>query len=130
MVQGIKNTKSKEKQTVKEKKPKLEIEDESLKPTDEDSIKKVKKKGRKYKCSYCKKVFQIEKKFFNKKMDIMSQSLEKCNIEVPDEPKKHVESSKHCHSAQSQGNMNYALSSRVKYFPQIFDIDSFSDISE
>ena len=33
---------------MKEKMPKSEIEDESLKPTDEDSVEKVKKKGRKY----------------------------------------------------------------------------------
>ena len=35
----------KKKKIVKEKKPKSEIEDESSKPTDEDSMKKVKKKG-------------------------------------------------------------------------------------
>ena len=37
MVQGSKNTKSKEKKIVKKKNPKSEIEDESSKPTDEDS---------------------------------------------------------------------------------------------
>ena len=41
-VQGRKNTKSKENQIVKEKKPKLEIEDGNLKATDENSMKKVK----------------------------------------------------------------------------------------
>ena len=35
IVQGSKNAKSKEKQIVKEKKPKLDNEDESSKPTDE-----------------------------------------------------------------------------------------------
>ena len=44
LVQGNKNVKSKEKQIVK--KPKSEIEDDSSKPTHEDSIKKGKKKGR------------------------------------------------------------------------------------
>ena len=38
----------------------------------EDLMKKVKKKGRTYKCSYCSKGFHSEKKCFNKKMDIMS----------------------------------------------------------
>ena len=52
MVQGSKNIKSKEKQIVKEKKPKSEIEDESLNPIDEDSVKKVKKKWNTSKCSY------------------------------------------------------------------------------
>ena len=42
--QGIKNTKSKEKQIVKEKKPKSKIEDESSKPIDEDSMKKINNK--------------------------------------------------------------------------------------
>ena len=63
-------------------------------------------------------------------MGIMSQLLEKHNIEVPDEVEKPNESSEHCHSAQSQGNMNYALSARVKYFPHIYDIDSLYEISE
>ena len=44
MVQGIMNTKSKEKQIVKAYKPKSDNEDESSKPTDEGSMKKVKKK--------------------------------------------------------------------------------------
>ena len=42
--QGSKNVKSKEKQIVKDKKPKSDTEDESLKPNDEGSINKVKKK--------------------------------------------------------------------------------------
>ena len=54
-----KNSRSKEKQIMKEKKPKSEIEDESLKPTEEDSMKKVKKKGRASKCSYCSNGFHI-----------------------------------------------------------------------
>ena len=57
MVQGIKNTKYKENKIVKDKKPKSVIEDESLKPTYEDSMKKVKKKGRTSKCYYCSKEF-------------------------------------------------------------------------
>ena len=48
LVQGNKNVKSK--QIVK--KPKSEIEDESLKPTDEDSVKKRKKKRSTSKCYY------------------------------------------------------------------------------
>ena len=60
----------------------------------------------------------------------MSQLLEKHNIEVPYELKKLVESSEHCHSARSQGNINYALSARVKSFSELYDIYSFSDISE
>ena len=46
----------------------------------------------------------------------MSQLLEKHNIEVPDELEKPVDSSEHCHSAQLQGDINYALSTRVKSF--------------
>ena len=64
MVQGSKNIKSKEKQIVKEKKPKSEIEDESSKPIDEDSVKKTKKKGRTSKCSYCSKGFNLKNKCF------------------------------------------------------------------
>ena len=115
---------------MKEKKPKSEIEDKSSKPTVEDSVKKVKKKGSTSKCSYCRKGFHLQKKCFKKKMDIVSQLLEKHNIKVPDELKKFVDSSKHCHSAQFQGDINYALSAKVKSFPHISDIDSLSDISE
>ena len=63
-------------------------------------------------------------------MEIMSHLLEKHNIEVPDELENLVESSKQCHSVQSQGIINYALSARVKSFPHISNIDSFSDILE
>ena len=87
MVQGINNTKSKEKKIVKEKKPKSKIEDKSLKPIDEDSVKKVKKKGITSKCYYFKN------KFFNKNMQIMSQLLEKHNIKVLDELEKPFDSS-------------------------------------
>ena len=57
IVQGIKYTKYKEKQIVKEKKPKSDNEDEILKPTIEGSMKKVKKKGSTYKCSYYRNGF-------------------------------------------------------------------------
>ena len=70
---------------MKEKKPKSDNEDESSKPTDEGSMKKVKKKGRKSKGYYCRKGFHPKKKFFKNNMDIMSQLLEKHNIEVPNE---------------------------------------------
>ena len=108
------NTKSKEKQIVKEKKPKLEIEDESSKPTDEDLVKKVKKKGRTSKCSYCRKGFHPKNKCFKKNMEITSQLLEKHNIKVPDELEKHVDFLEHCHSARFQGDINYSLSAIVK----------------
>ena len=65
MLQGSKNTKYKERKIVKEKNPKSEIEDE-------DVMKKVKKKGSKSKCYYCRKGFHSENKFFKKNMDIMS----------------------------------------------------------
>ena len=42
----------KKKKIVKEKKPKSEIEDENLNPTNEDSMKKVKKKKSTSKCYY------------------------------------------------------------------------------
>ena len=85
MVQGSMNSKSKEKQIVREKKPKSEIEDEDSRPTDEDSMKKVKKKGSTSKCSYCSKGFHSEKNCFNKNMDIMSHLLQKHNIQFPNE---------------------------------------------
>ena len=44
IVQGSDNERSKEKKIVKEKNPKSNNEDESSKPTDEGSMKKVKKK--------------------------------------------------------------------------------------
>ena len=44
--QGINNSISKDNQIVKEKNPKLDNEDESSKPTNEGSMKKVKNKGR------------------------------------------------------------------------------------
>ena len=128
IVQVRKNTKSKEKQIVKEKKPKSDIEDESSKPTDEYLMKKFNKKGSTYKCSYCRKVFHHDKKNFKKNIDIMSHLLEKHNNEVPYEIKNHVDSSEHCHSAQFQGDINYASSARVKSFPHISDIDLPFDI--
>ena len=93
IAQGNKHIKSKEKKVVKEKKPKSDIEDESSKPTNEDSVKKGKKKGSTSKCSYCIKGFHSENKCFKKKMDIMSQLLEKHKIEVPNELEEHVDSS-------------------------------------
>ena len=118
LVQGSKKFKSKEKQIVK--KPKSEIEDEY---SYEDLMKKVKKKGSTSKCYYCRNGFHLEKGCFNKKMDIMSQLLKKHNIKVLDELEKPADSSEHCHSAQFQGDINYALSGGVKSFPQIYDID-------
>ena len=114
MVQGIKNSKSKEKKIVKEKKPKLEIEDESSKPSDEYSTNKIKNKGSTSKFSYWGNGFHPNNICFKKKMDIMSHLLEKQNIKFRDELVYHVDSSEHCHSAQFQGDINYALSSRVK----------------
>ena len=129
IVQGIKNERSKVKQIVKEKKPKSDIEDESLNPIDEGSKKKVKKKGSTSKCSYCRKGFHSENKCFKKNMDIMSQFLEKHKIEVPDELEKPIDSSKQCHSAHFQCDITYALSARVISFSHVFDIDLVSDIS-
>ena len=79
-------------------------------------------------CYYCRNGFNSKNKCFNKNMDIISHILEKHNIEVPNELDKPVESSEHYHSAQFQGDINYALSSIVKSFPHIFDIDLPSDI--
>ena len=109
LVQGKNNVKSKEKQIVK--KPKSEIEDGD---SYEDLMKKVKKKGRKSKCSYCRNGFHSEKKCFKNNMDIMSQLLEKHKIEVPDELEKPVDSLEHCHSAQFQGDITYDLSARFQ----------------
>ena len=63
-------------------------------------------------------------------MDIMAQFLEKHNIDVPDELEKLVESLELCHGVQSQVNINFSLSAKVKFFPLIYDIDSFYDISK
>ena len=84
---------------MKEKNPKSDNEDESLKLTDEGSMKKVNKKGSTSKCYYCIKVFHPENKCFKKNMDILSQLLEKHNIEVLDELEKPIDSSKDFHSA-------------------------------
>ena len=89
LVQGNNNVKSK--QIVK--KPKSEIEDDSSKPTDEDSVKKGKKKGIPSKCHYFIKGFHSYNKCFNKNMGIMSQLLEKHKIEVPYELEKPTDSS-------------------------------------
>ena len=65
----------------------------------------------------------------------MDNLFEKHNIDVPNfakktEPKKPIESREHHHNARSQGNKNYYLSDKVKYFSQLSNIDSFFDISE
>ena len=90
IVQGSKDIKKK---IVKEKKPKPDIKDENLNPTDEGSMKNVKKKGNTTKCSYYNKVFHPKKKCFKNNMEIMSRLLEKHKIEVPDELEKPVDSS-------------------------------------
>ena len=100
-----------------------------MKPTDEDSVNKGKKKRSTYKCYYCSNGFHSEKKCFNNNMDIMSQLLEKHKIEVPDELEKPVDSSEQCHTAQFQGDITYALSSRVLSFSHVSDI-SESEISD
>ena len=123
VVHGKKNVKSNENKIVK--KPKSEIEEED---SYEDLIKKVKKKRSTSKCSYCRNGFYWENKCFKKNMEIMYQLLKKHNIEVPDELEKHVDSSEHCQSVQSQGDINYALSAIFKYFPHIYDIYLLYDI--
>ena len=114
IVQGSNTEISKEKQIVKEKKPKSDNEDESSKPTDGGSMKKFKKKGSTSKYSYYSKGFHTKKKFFKNNMEIMYQLLENHNIEVPNELEKPVESSEHCHSVEFQGDINYALTARVE----------------
>ena len=60
----------------------------------------------------------------------MSHLLEKHKIEVSDELEKPADSSEQCHTAQFQGDITYALSAKVIYFPRVYDIDLVSDISE
>ena len=60
----------------------------------------------------------------------MSHFLEKHKIEVPYELEKPADSSEHCHSAQFQGDINYALSARVKSFSHVSDIYLVSDLSK
>ena len=66
IVQGSKNSNSKEKKIVKGKKPKSNNEDESSRPIDDSSVKKFKKKGSTSKCSYCNKchIPQFAKQFY------------------------------------------------------------------
>ena len=59
----------------------------------------------------------------------MSQLLEKHKIEVPDELEKPTDSSEQCHTAQFQGDINYALSSKVLSFSHVSDIYLVSNIS-
>ena len=63
-------------------------------------------------------------------MDIMSHLLEKHNIEIPYELEKLVDSLEHCHSAQFQGDITYALSSKVNSFSHVSYIYLVYDISE
>ena len=58
-----------------------------------DSLTKYKSK-----CFYCRKGFHSYTNHFNNKMDIMSQLLEKHNIEVLDELEKLADSLEQCHS--------------------------------
>ena len=115
---------------MREKKPKSEIEDEDSNPTDEDSIKNVKKKGIKSNCSYCIKGFHLDNIFLKKNMGIMYYLIEKHNIEVLDELEKPADSLEQCHTAQFQGDITYVLSARVILFSHVSDIYLFSDISE
>ena len=109
-------------------KHKIEVPDELEKPTDEDSLKKGKKKGFTSKSSYCSKGFHSEKKCFKKKMGIIYYLLEKHKIEVPYELEKVVDSLEQCHSAHFQGDITYSLSAKVKsishvsYIYLVFDI--------
>ena len=70
---------------MKEKKPKLDDEDEGSNPIDEgsNSMKKFKKKGISTKCSYCIKVNHSQKKYFRNKIGIMFIILEKHKTDVP-----------------------------------------------
>ena len=70
---------------MKEKKPKLDSKDEGSNSTDEgsNSKKKRNKKGSS-KCTYCSKSFHTENYCFKKKMEIMTQFLERHNIDVLD----------------------------------------------
>ena len=63
-------------------------------------------------------------------MDIMSQLLEKHEIEVLDELEKPTDSSEQCHTAQFQGDITYSLSAIVLSFSHIYNIYLFSDILE
>ena len=85
----IMNLKSKGKLKVKEKKTKSDFEDEGFEDegsnsTDEGSNfkKKGNKKGRSQ-CTYCRKYSHNENSFFKNKMDIVTQLLERNNVDVP-----------------------------------------------
>ena len=67
-------------------------------------------------------------------MDIMIEFLERKNIDVPYFARKegrenYVDPHEHCHTVQFKGNDCHALVSRIKYFPDISDFDTHSDIS-
>ena len=82
---GSNNVKSKGELKVKEKNPKSDSKDEGSNSTDEGSNfkKKGNKKG-KSSCTYCRKNFHNENYFVKNKIDIMTQFLERNNIDVPD----------------------------------------------
>ena len=95
---------------------------------------KSKKKGSS-KCSYYSKGFHFEKSCFKKKMGIMTQLLERHNIDVPDfakkkEPKKPIDPQVHCHNAHSKGDECYDFSARIKSFSHMSNSDTHSDISK
>ena len=118
---------------MKEKKPKSDSKDEGSYSADEgsNSKKKGNKKGR-LKCTYCNKTSHNEKSCFKKKLDIMTQLLERNNIDVPDfeRREKSIDPQEHCHTMQFKGNDCHALVSIVKYFPSVSNFDIQSYISE
>ena len=129
----IKNIKSKGKLKVKEKMTKSESEDEGSNSIAEDSNfnKKGNKKGISQ-CTYCRKYYHNEISCFKSKMDIMSQLVERNNIDVPDFAKrgKYVDPQGHCNTVQFKGNDDYDLVARIKYFYDVSDFYTHSDISE
>ena len=79
----INNIKSKGKLKVKEKNTNPDAEDKGSKFIDEGlNFKKGNKKGR-YQCTYCNRYSHNENYFFKNKIEIMTQFLERNNIDVP-----------------------------------------------
>ena len=83
-------------------------------------------------CTYCRKYSHNENSFFKNKMDIMTQLLERNNIDVPDfaRREKSVDPQGNCNTVQFKGNDAHASVARIKYVSDVSDFYTHSDILE
>ena len=126
-----KNSKSKLKLKAKDKKAKSDSEDEGSNSTNEGlNFKKKGNKKRRYQCTYSRKSYHNENSCFKKKMDIMTQFLERNNIDVLDfaRREKSVDPWGHCNTMKFKGNDAHTLVARIKYVYDVSDFDTHSDV--